>query len=179
VTRGRGWASVRGPAAALILTAERLGWWAHSATIITTHDGSRLDLSLLNPCEVKDAVYAAVPGGASTGSVSQASARTLGAAWNLTSVRFPRSSRPPLPHVGWTEGLRAALRSAFCGRQWPQHRLWQAGMVVDNRCRPCHPDYGFDGDGSPGTLWHRIFDCPATAQLRRTSMPADTLAKTG
>ena len=41
--------------------------------------------------------------------------------------------------------------------QWPQERLHVAGLSEHSSCQLC---------GGPGSLWHRLYDCPAGAGWR-------------
>ena len=50
----RPWAVATGPATVFILTTARLGWTVHSATTMTTDDGTKLTLHLDPPAVVKE-----------------------------------------------------------------------------------------------------------------------------
>ncbi len=56
----RVWQAVKGPAAAVVATAGRIGWTMHSATSITTDEGRHLNLDLDPPCVIATYVAAAV-----------------------------------------------------------------------------------------------------------------------
>ena len=47
------WAHVKGPAAALVATAQRLGWQVHTATQLLDDSGREVNLTLDSPCMVK------------------------------------------------------------------------------------------------------------------------------
>ena len=64
---------------------------------------------------------------------------------------------------------KSCLRSVVCNRQWPQHRLFKAGLLQVDRCRLCL-DMEMPSGGQPGTLFHR-WACPALAHVREKFMP--------
>ena len=54
------WAVVRGPAAAYVATANRLGWRVQGPLTVVTDDGSTLDFAIDSPAFVKAAVDSSV-----------------------------------------------------------------------------------------------------------------------
>ena len=52
---------------------------------------------------------------------------------------------------------RGNLKSAIVKGQWPQARLHAAGLADTSECQLC---------GAIGTLWHRLYDCPALEFFR-------------
>ena len=56
---GAAWSKVIGPAGAIILTAERIGWKWHSAAVVTTDDGTTLDATRDPPSVFASAAKAA------------------------------------------------------------------------------------------------------------------------
>ena len=123
------WAVARGPAAAFILSAARLGWTPKDARILTTDLGRRLDLMLDPPVVVEREVHAAVrrwrwrnvasrmPGLEGNGAGHGA---TMEPIWRL--LRKGRSA------PGFERPQQAMLRSLLAGRQWPQKRLFKAQL---------------------------------------------------
>ena len=78
-------------------------------------------------------------------------------------LRASHSSQPSW----WSDRHRAALRSAFCHRQWPQARLHGAGLSDVDGCRLCARS-AFSRDTVPrGTAWHRVWLCPHLEAARR------------
>ncbi len=59
-TAGRPWAVVRGPAAAFVASAARLGWTVHDAFSVTTDDGVALRLRCDPPVVIRRACHDAV-----------------------------------------------------------------------------------------------------------------------
>ena len=184
----RPWSVVRGPGAAFVATAMRLGWTVHDARRITTDAGRDLDLAVDPPVVVArecDAavrrwrwrlVEKAVPSLDSGGA-----GRGPNFAPVLTLLR-PRSES-----ASWSADFRAALRSAVLDRQWPQARCFAAGFASHNRCCLClaaaMTQHGASGaDDLPpdvleavpvGSLMHRVCSCPAHREDRARHAPDD------
>ena len=70
-------------------------------------------------------------------------------------------ARPKL-HEAWKSDCAPALRSAASNGQWPQVRLFRAGMVNDKLCKICGTH--------DGTLEHRHV-CSTTANMRHGCPP--------
>ena len=184
----RPWSVVRGPAAAVVATATRLGWTVHDARRFTTDTGRELDLAIDPPVVVARECEAAVrrwrwrsveqdfpsldSGGAGRGAFFGP----------VMALLRPKSESPE-----WTSDLRGALRSAVLGRQWPQSRCFAAGYADHNRCCLCveaalahHGVSCIDElpheviDGLPiGNLVHRVWSCPAHREARSQYAPDD------
>lgn len=77
--------------------------------------------------------------------------------------------------ANWGHADKGALRSLISNRQWPQARLFQAGLAESSNCELCVRAGLCDPlDPSPvfkGTLVHRILSCPATSQYRHENAP--------
>ncbi len=151
------WANVHGPAAAAVATAARLGWTMVSTRTIEWDDGSSLDLACDPPVVIGDRVHDAVR----RWQCRRISAAILGA--GLVNRMTLEPIRKLVHGVGRPEGFirqhRAALRSAACGGQWPQARLFAAGLADDPGCQLCKA-HGPPGEPPPkGTLKHRLI-CP-------------------
>ena len=154
------WQHVRGPAAAMIASAWRLGWHIVSATELVTDAGRTLHLDLDPPAVVKAECVAAVK------------------RWRYLAVcrKFPHLGLPEDSHglmlkplwrlldpkgkwpAGWSANQAGGLTSAVANRQWCQDRGWVAGwanhdrcmlcvhanmarrLANDARCEPCEPD---------------------------------------
>ncbi len=191
----RPWSVVRGPAAAVIATAARIGWHVQDATTFVTDQGRVLNLTLDPPIvvkrEVDDAVRrwrwrqvtAAAPHLAAHGD------DTEGACIAPIRLLLRVASRTR----AWTAGHQAALRSAVCNAQWPQARLHSAGLAADPFCKYCEAE-GVAGEGQRdgdsaqqqqrqrpfqslaaepprGTTIHRILQCGHTDRLCEAALP--------
>ena len=172
------WSRVYGPAAALLATAHRLGWRVESAAVAILDDATKLNFALDSPAYVKGAVVQSVRRWRWRALESKmphlsSSGLGLGAWWHpvQSALRLPNTD-------SWNYVHKGALLSAIMGRQWPQQRLFSAGLVDSNLCQLCkeRPD-----GGCLGTLAHRLI-CPALAAFRRRFMPEwlqDVLATQG
>ena len=169
--RGPAWSKVAGPAAAVVLSAARLGWAFDTPFRLRTDIGQVLELLADSPdyvaAAVKDAVRRwrlqriaqffpqsspAAHDWAANGSDRDGADVMLDFVDSLAPLlRGARGCRDFAP---WTVHCRPALLSAICGGQWPQARLASVrDWTDDNRCQLCF--------GSAGTLLHRHC-CPAT-----------------
>ena len=123
----RPWAVVRGPAAAFVASAARLGWTVHDAFSLTTDDGTPLRLRLDPPVIVKRACHASV------------------VRWRMRNIERDLPSLdsegkghgPAIEPVlrllrskehseAWNANYRGALASAVANRQWTQERCFKA-----------------------------------------------------
>jgi len=161
------WSVVYGPAAALIATLSRTQWQVQSAHEFITDNGMKIDLKMDSPAFVKGALTQSVerwrwkniecrlPALCSDGN-------GRGAWWKpIASVlRQPDTEE-------WGPAQKGALKSAIMGRQWPQQRLFQAGLVEDAACQLCCE---MRGGPCTGTLLHRL-GCPALKEFVRDIMP--------
>ncbi len=184
----RPWSVVRGPGAAFVASAQRLGWTVHDARHVTTDRGRALDLAIDPPivvareCEdavrrwrwrvVEETVPSLASGGAGFGADFSPVLKLL---------------RPSSESTEWTAEYRGALRSAVLGRQWPQARCYAAGFTDHNRCCLCLSNvlsaHGVQSAADLpadvfaavpfGTLMHRVFSCPAHRDARTRYAPDD------
>ncbi len=184
----RPWSVVRGPGAAVVATAARLGWTVRDTRCLVMDDGRELQLDVDPPivvareCEaavrrwrwrsIEQAVPSLDSGGAGHGA-------------NFGPVRALLRPAPDTPQ--WTAEFRGALRSAVLGRQWPQCRCFAAGFAEHNRCCLCLAavlrQYGADTiddlsadarNAVPvGSLVHRVYSCPAHNADRARHAPDD------
>ena len=154
----RHWGVAIGPAAAYVLTATRLDWEVHSATEVTTDDGTRLQLHIDSPAVVKIVCHAAVQrwwwrnvqwkfptlalGNLGVGAEMQG-------IWQLLRSKEETER--------WNHHFRGAWKSAFAGRQYPQSRCFVAGFASHDRRLVCLYDLmGKEGPTLAST-------CPQTA----------------
>ena len=125
------WQHVRGPAAATVASAWRLGWQVHAHDSITTDLGRQLNLTLDPPVVVQKEVARAVRRWRDAsvfrrhrhlGDPAKAHGLFMRPLWSALNG-------PPGNDYEWNGGTKAALRSALAGRQWPQLRCWRADFV--------------------------------------------------
>ena len=169
------WGRVKGPAAAFVASAQRIGWTISSALEATTDKGVALDFTRDSPAYIQTEVRKSV----------------WRWRWRRLEERIPSlragdggwgAHIQPIfrllnmrPRDGWGPREQGALRSAVCNRQWPQSRLHQAGKVASPNCRLCVNSGICDANSSDwrhrGTLLHRIWLCPVLEEARRNMVP--------
>ncbi len=179
----RPWAAVRGPAGAVLATAERIGWRFVDAEHLVTDRGRLFDLTADPPCVVAREAHEAVarwrwrrlclssgcPGGDDHegGAVCLAVARAM--------------LRPAARSGSWTAAHQAALRSALVNGQWPQYRLYKAGMVDSPFCQLCAMcgisregagDHLLVAEPPLGTTLHRLASCIVAAATADQECPS-------
>jgi hypothetical protein len=155
------WAAARSPIDAFVLSMARIGWNTTNCVTVTRGTRSiRLDrvppaaAMLILECEANKAVWEKLgeqPGYAGLGEPCLAPIRSL----------LKRSCCND-----WTFLHRSALRSHAVGSQWPQQRLYDAGLADTPFCTKC---------GALGTLLHRCWECPAGEEIRRTRLAMSTI----
>ena len=132
------WAAVCGPAAALIMTCERIQWKVKEAAVLVTDLGEELKLRRDPPIVVIKKCIAAVkrwrwknvekvmPRLAQNGSGRGAVMEPI---WRLLNSKQCDDV--------WNARFRGSLRSSLAGRQYPQVRVHQCGWSTHNRCLLC------------------------------------------
>ena len=167
------WSAVHGPAAAVVATAARIGWTFVDGLTAMTDEGEVVNFCAVPPLRVRRMVNDAVRRWR----------------WRCLSARFPSlaasggGAHGPflqpifklldtrlIPTDEWSWQHKAALRSAVLGRQWPQQRLFSAGLAPSKGCRLCAAAWP-DVEPPLGTLLHRAAACPCLGPLRRPGMP--------
>ena len=169
------WRRVRGPAAAFVASAERLGWEVVDAFNLVTDLGIRLSLTVDSPAHVVELVHESVRRWR----------------WRRVEAKLPYLEQGDGGHgpfiepiykllrargtAEWTAKQQGALRSAMANRQWCQLRLFNAGRVQSKNCRLCVL-YGFCDEMDPhprhtGHEVHRLYTCPVTEPFRRLNAP--------
>ena len=162
----RQWSVVKGPAAAMVATLARIGWTAVDATTVYSDQGEEVAFTKDPPAMIKKMIHEAVRRWR----------------WRLTGIVEGSPDREEEVEVDWkpvadliargkwrepdeagkrrmeviSKGEQAALRSAVVGGQWPQVRLYQAGLCEVPWCALCLA-FGVE---VRGTLAHRIYRCP-------------------
>ena len=135
----RMWAVVRGPAAAMVATAARLGWEVKNAFQLCDDTGITISLLEDSPAAVRMHVRQAVTRwrmhriGGITGAKVDA-VEGIEVAGLDAVVRTKR-------YKWWSQRNVACLKSTIAGRQWPQERLHRAGLASDPGCRLCKKVY--------------------------------------
>ena len=156
------WAKVRGPAAAFVASALRLGWRVSDAFNLVTDRGNHVDMRQDSPAfvlsEVRKAVWrwrwrrlerkhpCLADGAGGYGPL-------VGPIFRLLNSR---------PGDELSAKQQGALRSTVADRQWTQVRLKSAGFVTSHNCQLC-VRFGFCSPDDParahkGTLLHRPRD---------------------
>ena len=106
------WASVKGPTAALINTAARIGWSSSDGLAFCLHDGTTLDLTRDPPAAVSERVH----DGVRQRQLSNIANSMSGQAGNVTVVFEPvRKLLHCTPIVVWTRVHQTSLMSAANG----------------------------------------------------------------
>ena len=159
------WHMVRGPSAAVIASAWRLGWTCESARIFHDDLGEQVDFLTMSPALVSATVHRSVarwrlrrvaralptlvaeapdlPGQPNVNSFTVLVGRPL-------SLLSQGKGQPTATVPQWTPACRAQLLSAATGGQWPQVRIAKLNgttAAADHRCQLCR--------SAPGTLLHR------------------------
>ena len=169
------WRRVRGPAAAFVASAERLGWFVEDAFNLVTDLGVHLSLTVDSPAHVIELVHDSVRRWR----------------WRKLEARMPHLRQGdgghgpfiepifkllrPRGSAEWTAKQQGSLRSAMTNRQWCQLRLFKAGRVQSKNCRLCVM-YGHCDEMDPhprhtGHEVHRLYTCPVTEPYRRLNAP--------
>ncbi len=178
------WNQVTGPASAVVATAARIGWQVQGTTFVTDR-GKALDLLVDPPCVVRREVDEAVqrwrrnragqilPHGRGPCHAAAADGAGLDVdvmedVMDVSTQAIRKLLTPATKLLEWTHAHRRSLRSALLNTQWPQQRLFEAGLHDDPACQLCAsaaiPRYDAPPDVmSPeapwGTLVHRITSC--------------------
>jgi hypothetical protein len=169
------WSLAKGPAAAFVATAWRLGWKVHAFNSVQTDLEQDLDFSRDPPAMVQRLVRQSVWRWRWRRVETQLPCLVQGLGGHGAFVQplfklFNCSDR-----ADWGAREKGALRSAFSNRQWPQARLYQAGFVTSPNCRLCILagvcDESTTDPRFTGHLVHRILTCPATTRYRNSTAP--------
>ena len=150
------WSKVRGPAGAVVATLKRIGWEPTSVTKWTDETGTVIDLLKNSPLSIAKLIDRATKTSLWTEVAARhpslrslASGPLLEPLWKLMQVKGRDSQ--------WNHALAGQLRSLAADGQWPQARLFQAGLVENKLCTLC---------GMVGTIHHRLWICGACAPFR-------------
>ena len=132
----RPWNQVAGPAGATVLYLKQLQWQVRSAFEWQTDLGDLVDIRQDAPSTVRKLIHGATE-------------RLIWREWaKEESSKTDSIVRDPEGYWmeearGWTNGEKkdwtnlqsACLGSLICGSQWPQARLYEAGIVDDFLCQ--------------------------------------------
>ena len=172
----RPWAVVRGPAGAVVASAARLGWTVIDASTLITDEGEELLLNRDSPAMVTKKVHEAVRRwrwkAAGVGRVKGDGRGWCGPIWEPVAALITkgtwandRGMRWPQTEANLTKGERAALKSVVSGGQWPQARLFMAGLADYPWCVLCW----MEGKQQAGNAMHRCYEC-ALVERRATTL---------
>ena len=128
------WSVVYGPAAALVCTADRLGWTIQHATSLTTDAGRKIDLLADPPIVVKRLVARSVRSWRWRTSLrptprSRSRGMNFGPIYKLLNSKRRGDE--------WNPRFIGALKSVLANRQYTQQRCMAAGWVEHGRCLFC------------------------------------------
>jgi hypothetical protein len=171
------WNAVHGPAAAMVATATRLGWTVQDAFTATTDLGSTVRFTQDAPLRIRAVVAESVQRWRNRRIAGRIPTLATGGNDHVGPFFQPvvklLEARTPQQHDwGWPE--RAALKSAFLNRQWPQQRVFAAKLSLVNACQLC--DALRPGEvAAAGTALHRVAQCPCLEPLRLRLMPLPLL----
>ncbi len=166
------WLVVNGPAAAVVVTAARIGWTFRSSQEVVTDQGHTIHLDLDPPIVVRREVHEAVRRWRWARVLSKYPALEGGDAnGELILKPIRRLLAPAARNSRWTVAQQAALRSAVVNGQWTQSRLASANMVDTDSCKLCDLLVASPGDEAPrGTLLHRHLLCPIVAAVAKGAL---------
>ena len=187
------WARAKGPTAAAILSASRIGWVFESADRVITDDGRKLELGVDSPADIKCAVEDSVKRWRTANVLHQFTAfdgllkpqldvtppgvvpcmkrqwRRAAAAATLHAHKgnfdVPLGSRRGKTPPGWKPKYAAHLLSAVSNKQWPQARVAATRHAEWNTTAAWQLCYD-----PKGTLAHRHV-CPRVLQSEPKPLP--------
>ncbi len=176
------WAKVCGLAAAAAAT---VGWEVKDAFTIMTDTGDTIDIQADPPAEVRKMLDAA----AERWRWRQAERQACGAdphgdGRGVMTAAFKRLLSVKSLNSSWTKGHQAALKSAVAGGQWPQARLFTAGLASNALCQRCLGERDVNNltaeevvEQVPvGTVWHRLCTCGPNRRQRARLEPHEAEA---
>ena len=146
----RAWRDSHGPADATMLTLRRLGWTWSQPWAIAAPDGRILNFFHMSPKLIEATLVREVQA-----LHERAVARSLGR--DRVSVAAVRRL---LRGTGLTALEKGSLQSVVCGAVWTGKRLQDAGYAGQASCPLCK-------SGKDDTIFHRAWECEATADLRQ------------
>lgn len=171
------WGMARIPAAAVVLTAERLGWVVHDARRFITDAGRPIDLAIdpqiidARECEAAVERWRWLK-------IAKDFATLESRGANFAPVLIV--VRPASESSAWSADFRASLRSAMLGRKRPQIRCFAFRYTSHNKCGLClaaslRQDGASSIDDLPsdivesipiGNSVHRVWSCPIHRSAR-------------
>ena len=128
------WLLATGPAAAFLLTANRVGWQAQSARFLVTDSGQQIDLLHLAPKAVAALTERASERWSDRQALARAAAGEVGFEIFWTALQPLLSGKPPL---SWSREHRQTLVHVLSGGEWPQARQHDREFVDSDRCQLC------------------------------------------
>ena len=165
------WGRVTGPAAAVVASAARLGWFFIDATLVKTDQGRELNFVVDSPAAIQIEVEAAVRRWRWRNVERRYPSLESGGRGDGIHMRpFWKLLKSTHNSPSWNATHRGALASVFANRQWCQSRCFKAGFTPHHKCLFCAADFGLDSAPS-GTLRHRHFSCPRHQHMRSVLAP--------
>ena len=145
------WRASAGLTPGCILTACRLGWSSQYGVVFPMCGGDPIDLSTIPLSQLKENIASQVSiWCAQQIANSQTLASLARGAWLKPLRSFIYNSK----RKGLSRCQAGYIRSATSDCQWPQDRMYEAGLASENGdlCLSCR--------GAKGTLGHRHWECP-------------------
>eukprot|EP00971_Amphidinium_carterae_P328733 6460766-Amphidinium_carterae.1 len=159
----RPWAKVAGPAAALVMSAARLGWSIQDVTTLTTDLGVQLNLERVS------AKYLCKLVSSASGRWSERFAlwhRGVFEDFSEVPTLWLRPLHDTVAKLRGSYLQQKCLQSVAAGGRWTQHRLFRKGMATHSTCLACK--------SAEGTDLHRVLHCEAWESYRCKRLSADT-----
>ena len=157
VGRAAPWSQVTDPVDAFLLSLTRIGWSVTSARFLLDAGGRTHDLLHISPALLAELVKDDARRWSDRAALSRPEAADgLWAEeifWQAIDCKLHKTSE------NWCARTRASLRALVSNTHWTQLRLFKHKMSTCSTCQLCM--------GALGTLWHRLYDCPAWAVKRR------------
>ena len=149
------WRLASDPIDAYVLLIARLGWQIETPRYIVDDLGCKFDMLRLAPGSVEQLFRAGASRWSDRDSLTKSD---LTGQW--CAPVFWEALKPWLHRTRpqWSSHHQACLRALVSNTHWTQLRLWRHGLATVNKCCLCR--------AGEGTLWHRMYECPAWARLR-------------
>ena len=165
------WQAVKGPAGAVLATMKRIGWSPVRGKYVASFVEWKtpfgvIDIRKVCPTAVGDLVDRSTEAAlwraeASRNSKLDHLANGANIQPILKLLQGPDSAE-------WGAVEKGQLRSLCALGQWPQERLYRAGLVDNDRCVVC---------GEKGTLFHRLWECRQCESYREQYASGNTLER--
>ena len=151
----RRWSEARGPVDAIRLTMQRLQWTHKGPWDWTDDRGATIDLRQTSPRLMRQLVEDAVRRGLER----QVGQRLRAKGWRgIPGAASTAAIKRVLAGKHLSSKEKGSLRAVASGSIWTQQRLADQGYTAPRQCALC--------GGSEDSIYHRVWVCLATADLR-------------